>query len=244
MKKTIILIAAAVAACPAWAQKPEEGDLNRQMEVTRDYEPTVNEASKLNVKPDMNDTVALRPEVTYKVHPNPISYGFEVTPIKPVSVSLDNYRQDRPLYLKVGVGVPFQSVVDAYFSSTKNVNGKWGVLVNHYGSWSDRKNDNGIKTPAGQTFNRIGAYGERRFGRFGIGGELGYDYDKISRYGTILPGRWKTLPDGISTLRHRPCGRTFRPCTGKSISDMRSKTFPISISVSAPRELIFRIVST
>ena len=183
MKKTIILIAAAVAACPAWAQKPEEGDLNRQMEVTRDYEPTVNEASKLNVKPDMNDTVALRPEVTYKVHPNPISYGFEVTPIKPVSVSLDNYRQDRPLYLKVGVGVPFQSVVDAYFSSTKNVNGKWGVLVNHYGSWSDRKNDNGIKTPAGQTFNRIGAYGERRFGRFGIGGELGYDYDKISRYG-------------------------------------------------------------
>ena len=77
-----------------------------------------------------------------------------MTPIKPVSVSLDNYRQDRPLYLKVGVGVPFQSVVDAYFSSTKNVNGKWGVLVNHYGSWSDRKNDNGIKTPAGQTFNR------------------------------------------------------------------------------------------
>ena len=173
MKKTIILIAAAVAACPAWAQKPEEGDLNRQMEVTRDYEPTVNEASKLNVKPDMNDTVALRPEVTYKVHPSPISYGFEVTPIKPVSVSLDNYRQDRPLYLKVGVGVPFQSVVDAYFSSTQNVNGKWGVLVNHYGSWSDRKNDNGVKTPAAQTFNRIGAYGERRFGRFGIGGELG-----------------------------------------------------------------------
>ena len=61
MKKTIILIAAAVAACPAWAQKPEEGDLNRQMEVTRDYEPTVNEASKLNVKPEMNDTVELRP---------------------------------------------------------------------------------------------------------------------------------------------------------------------------------------
>ena len=27
---------------------------------------------------------------------------------------------------------------------------------------------------------------------------------------------------------------------GKSISDMRSKTFPISISVSAPRELIFQ----
>ena len=41
MKKTIILIAAAVAAWPAWSHKPEEVDLNRQMEVTRDYETTV-----------------------------------------------------------------------------------------------------------------------------------------------------------------------------------------------------------
>ena len=41
------------------------------MGVTRDYEPTVNEASKLNVKPDMNDTVALRPEVTYKISSEP-----------------------------------------------------------------------------------------------------------------------------------------------------------------------------
>ena len=39
----------------------EEGIRNRQMEVTRDYEPTVNgKHRKLNVKPDMNDTVALR----------------------------------------------------------------------------------------------------------------------------------------------------------------------------------------
>ena len=84
MKKTIIPIAAAlVAVLPARAQQPES-DLNRQMDVTRDYEPRVRKADKLGIAPNMVDTVALRPEVHYEVHPSPINYGFDVTPIKPV----------------------------------------------------------------------------------------------------------------------------------------------------------------
>lgn len=186
MKKTIIPIAAAlVAVLPARAQQPES-DLNRQMDVTRDYEPRVRKADKLGIAPNMVDTVALRPEVHYEVHPSPINYGFDVTPIKPVQVSLDEYRRLQPFYLKAGAGAPFQSVLDAYFSSTQKTDGKWGVFLNHYGSWSDIKNVNGIKTPAAQTFNKVGLYGEHRFGRngrFGVRGELGYDYDKVSRYG-------------------------------------------------------------
>ena len=186
MKKTIIPIAAAlVAVLPARAQQPES-DLNRQMDVTRDYEPRVRKADKLGIAPNMVDTVVLRPEVHYEVHPSPINYGFDVTPIKPVQVSLDEYRRLQPFYLKAGAGAPFQSVLDAYFSSTQKTDGKWGVFLNHYGSWNDIKNVNGIKTPAAQTFNKVGLYGEHRFGRngrFGVLGELGYDYDKVSRYG-------------------------------------------------------------
>ena len=180
--KAILCAAVALAFLPARAQKPE-GDLNREMEVTREYEPSVDAASKLGVKPNMVDTVALRPEVDFSVTPRPVTQGFGVTPIKPVQVNLDDYRTFGPLYVKAGVGAPLQSVLDAYFSSTQKRDGKWGVYVNHYGSWSDIKNVNGIKTPASQTFNSVEAYGEHRFGRFGISGEIGYDYDKISRYG-------------------------------------------------------------
>ncbi len=180
--KAILCAAVALTFLPARAQQPG-GDLNREMEVTREYEPSVNAASKLGVKPNMVDTVALRPEVDFSVTPRPVTRGFGVTPIKPVQVNLDDYRTFGPLYVKAGVGAPLQSVLDAYFSSTQKRDGKWGVYVNHYGSWSDIKNVNGIKTPAAQTFNSVGAYGEHRFGRFGISGEIGYDYDKISRYG-------------------------------------------------------------
>lgn len=211
MKKTIILIAAAVAALQARAQEPQS-DLNRQMDVTREYEPTVNEARKLDVKPNMVDTVALRPEFSYGIHPSPIGYGFEVTPIRPVSVNLDNFRQLTPLYVRAGLGVPFQSVLDAYIATTGKTNGKWGGYVNHYGSWSDIKNVNGLKTPAAQTFNSAGVFGEHRFGRFGIGGEIGYDYDKVSRYGydrdlLISPDRFDAssaaLRQNFSTVRGR-----------------------------------------
>ena len=172
--KAILCAAVALAFLPARAQKPE-GDLNREMEVTREYEPSVDAASKLGVKPNMVDTVALRPEVDFSVTPRPVTQGFGVTPIKPVQVNLDDYRTFGPLYVKAGVGAPLQSVLDAYFSSTQKRDGKWGVYVSHYGSWSDIKNVNGIKTPASQTFNSVGAYGEHRFGRFGISGEIGYD---------------------------------------------------------------------
>ena len=180
--KAILCAAVALAFLPARAQKPE-GDLNREMEVTREYEPSVDAASKLGVKPNMVDTVALRPEVDFSVTPRPVTQGFGVTPIKPVQVNLDDYRTFGPLYVKAGVGAPLQSVLDAYFSSTQKRDGKWGVYVNHYGSWSDIKNVNGIKTPASQTFNSVGAYGEHRFGRFGISGEIGYDKYNIISYG-------------------------------------------------------------
>ena len=57
--KAILCAAVALAFLPARAQKPE-GDLNREMEVTREYEPSVDAASKLGVKPNMVDTVASR----------------------------------------------------------------------------------------------------------------------------------------------------------------------------------------
>ena len=110
--KAILCAAVALAFLPARAQKPE-GDLNREMEVTREYEPSVDAASKLGVKPNMVDTVALRPEVDFSVTPRPVTQGFGVTPIKPVQVNLDDYRTFGPLYVKAGVGAPQQSVLEA-----------------------------------------------------------------------------------------------------------------------------------
>lgn len=179
------------------AQTPnDKGGLNRQMEVTRAYEPTVDQATKLSIKPDMVDTMTLRPEVNYRISPTPVNYGFDVEPIRAANINTSLYRDLTPGYLKAGLGIPFQSVLDFYYSSGAKPRGSFGVYANHYGSWSKIKNDFGIKTPASETFNKIGAFGEHRFRRMAISGEIGYNYDMVSRYGyySYLPG-----PVGIDT---------------------------------------------
>ena len=164
MKKTIMAVSALLIFVQGWAQQGD-GDLNRELDVTREYEPTVNSAVKLGIKPNMVDTASLRVDVDYEITPDPIQYRSEVTPIKPVSVSVDDLHEELPFYIKAGLGVPFQSVLDANISSIRNLNGKWGLYVNHYGSWSKRKNYDGLKTPGSQTFNTVGVFGEHRFGR-------------------------------------------------------------------------------
>lgn len=182
-RKIALLLLLSGVASQLLAQKATSGDLNRQMEVTRAYEPTVGTASKLNIKPNMVDTVALRPEINYHITPNPIAQEFDVIPIKVASVNLDMYKKTYPLYIKAGLGYLSQSLLDLYYTPIQKSNGKLGIYMNHYGSWSKIRNDAEVKAPASQTFNKAGVLGEHRFGRYSVSGELGYDFDKVSRYG-------------------------------------------------------------
>ena len=184
-KHTLNIVAAAVAlsAVPVAAAAQSASDLDRQMEVTRAYEPTVNRAEKLDIEPNMVDTVALHPDIGYRITPYPINRRFETVPIKVASISTFMNRDLAPFYLKLGAGYPFQTIADAYYTSTGNPDSRLGAYLNHYGSWSKIENDNKVEAPATTTTNKIGAFGEHRFGQMGVDGEIGYDYDMFSRYG-------------------------------------------------------------
>ncbi len=182
MKKTIIFAGALVAAFGmAYAQQGESVD--RQVDVTRDYRPTVESAAKLTVQPNMVDTVQLRPNFEYIVNPMPINHGFGVTALSPVSVNASTYEPLYPFYLKVGGGYPGNSVADLYFNSTGRGNGSVGFYVNHDGHYNKIENDLGYKNSAMKTENSAGFNGRVRFGKITLSGEAGFDYDIFSRYG-------------------------------------------------------------
>ncbi|MBQ4279586.1 MAG: hypothetical protein IJC16_06510 [Rikenellaceae bacterium] len=180
MKKTLIFCLLLATATAAQAQQDE---LNRSMEVTREYEPTLRTATKLGTTPNFTDTVALRPDLRYGIRPNPLGYGFEVAPIRAANVDASVYRPLTPFYLKAGLGYPLRSVLDFNYSPEMKGRGTLGAYLNHLGSFADIKNTYGIKQFAPHSYNRAGIYGEHHFGRLMVGGEAGYDYDLISRYG-------------------------------------------------------------
>ena len=219
MKKLFIFVSLLTLGTSAVLRAQTGGELNRQMEVTRAYEPTVREASKLDIKPNMVDTVKLRPEFDYLIQPQPISYGFQVTPFRAATINVNDYRLYTPFYVKAALGVPFQSLLDFYYNTTGMEKGFVSAYLNHYGSWSKIENDNGVKAPATSTYNKVGALGERRFGRYSLNGGIGYDYDLVSRYGYYTDGEplaetFDTTADGLrqyfSTLHARVAfGDTF-----------------------------------
>ena len=163
----------------------QEDELNRHVEVNKEYVPDVGKAVKLGIIPRMTDTVSLRPEIDYSIRPAVWHTGFGVPAIQPVRLDMTAYRFTEPFFLKAGMGYPLQSLVD-FYGHWDSRQGGGGVYVNHYGQYADIKNDAGRKEPATETANSVGAYGMHAWGRTAIRGEIGYDYRLVSRYGTVL----------------------------------------------------------
>lgn len=186
--KKILLI---VCMSAAWinlarAQDPDERDLDRRVDVSREYMPDMDRAAKLTIQPLMNDTVTLRPELEYTVIPTPWYTGFGVAAINPVRIDAARFEELLPFYLKAGFGVPSRSILDLYGTTTGTGGGYAGGYINHKGQWSKLRNDIDLKDRALESHNSLGVFGRTWLSnRIALSAELGYDYDIYSRYGYI-----------------------------------------------------------
>ncbi len=191
--KKLLFAAFAFVSLSAQAQ---EGGLNRRVEVTKAYSPEMGSAERLYARPRMEDTVALRPEISYSIRPVAWQTTFGVKPIAPAMVDA-RFDPVQPLgYLKAGFGFPQQSVADLYVHS-KMDRGSLGVYLNHYGQYSDLENDLGVKVNATWSTNRAGVYGSLNAGsRMQLQGEVSYDWDYFKNYGLAVPAGDPTMDPG------------------------------------------------
>ena len=106
MRRTLyLLLGSLVAPTLLWAQ------VEKQVEVTKAYEPTLEQATKLPIAPNMTDTTQLRPEIDYTITPLTLQTTLATRPIRPAQLTYWEFNRPRPFYLKAGVGVPLQSVL-------------------------------------------------------------------------------------------------------------------------------------
>ncbi len=163
MKRYTILCCVLMAAVPSvWAQEPT---IDQQIEVTRQYVPEVEGARKLDFRPRMNDTVTLKPDIDYAIHPTPWKTVFGTEPIAPVGISTAEYTRPYPYYLRLAGGYPGMSLLDFHVDKSTRTN-RFGVHVNHYGEWirQERPVEEGASFMPWTT-NDIGVYAGRDFGR-------------------------------------------------------------------------------
>ncbi len=177
MKNRFILaLVSALFVLPAPAQ------VEKRVEVTKAYVPSLESASKLAVEPDMTDTTCMRPDIDYAIMPLAIATSFETKPIRPATVTYWEFNRPLPFYVKAGAGYPLNSVFDFYASSQNRGTGYVVGYVNHEGRYADIRNDFGAKNNSVRMTGRIGAAAGKYFGRHVLEGALSYENRLFHRY--------------------------------------------------------------
>lgn len=206
--KRFLMIAALCAALP-WSAGAQ---VEKRVEVTKAYVPSVESAAKLPIAPDMTDTTRLRPEIDYSVTPLSLRTPLELRPIRPATVTYWEFNRPLPFYLKVGAGYPLNSVLD-FYASTQNAGTGYALgYVNHEGRYADVRNDFGVKNNSLRMTNRAGLAAGKYLGRHVLEGELSYENRLFHRYGAwtdgevaadgwALPGAMADYGDADLTIR-------------------------------------------
>lgn len=193
MMKRILFAAALLAALPCSVSAQVE----KRVEVTKAYVPSVESAAKLAVVPDMTDTVKMRPEIDYTITPLSLQTTLATRPIRPATVTYWEFNRPLPFYLKAGAGYPLNSVLDFYASSQNPGTGYVVGYVNHEGRYAKIKNDFGIKNNSTRMLNRIGAAAGKYFGKHILEGDLSYENRMYHRYGMyVAPGVTSDMAPG------------------------------------------------
>lgn len=122
-----------------------QAQVSKQVEVSKDYKPTVSAAQKLSIIPDMTDTVTMRPDIDYSITPRSYETALMTQNFKPATITYWDYQRMRPLYVHAAVGVPLQSDADVYLSKYNKDKGYAMLYANHSGDYRPRYNVMGEK---------------------------------------------------------------------------------------------------
>lgn len=188
MRRYILTIAALVVSFIAFAQ------VNREVEVTKQYVPKLQAAQKLDMVTDKQDTVTIRPEIDYTITPKSFASALTTSKFRPATVTYWEFNKRYPIYVKVGAGYPLASEADIYATIDRADVGYITGYINHRGQFSNIKGEIELHKSevvpydnnSQQMVNRIGVNGGKYIGRYTLDGELYYQSDMYHRYPQVV----------------------------------------------------------
>lgn len=183
MNKLYITLAFLLFSTAIWAQEEKDKELSKQVNVIREFEPSISDAFKINELPKLVDTIKINPSFDYFLNKYPISTSYDVTPIKPARM----VGEPKPIldrgYIKLGVGNHLTALADGYYNNLRSADKSFGVLFNHYSASGDIKLDNNQELEAGSSHTRLQLYGKKMFDNAILKTDLGLKNRGIKYYG-------------------------------------------------------------
>ena len=192
MKKQIIYcLVCLVIVLPGqellWAQEP----INKEIVIVKPYKPSLSDAFKVNILPNVSDSIAIHPSFDYTIEPRKYETGFQVNPIKPASLVGLPLSKLYKSYLKLGFGNYLMPLGELNINSLRAKETQWGIALKHYSINGKVKLEDGNKVAPGLFENSASVYGQKVFRHNTLSGNIRAGYDGGNFYGTTdtLPAK-------------------------------------------------------
>jgi len=141
---------------PAYPQS----DIQREVRVVKPYSPTLSDAEKLNLLPDMRDTVQVRPDFNYTIVPKRFITPYQLEQIKParmVGLPLEKLYKSQ---LTIGMGNYLTPLAELSVNQLRSRKSAMGMYLKHHSSGGNVTLDNNEKVFAGFSDNVVDLYGK------------------------------------------------------------------------------------
>jgi hypothetical protein len=161
------------------------------------FNPTIADARKVEVRPELIDTILPTLPVTYGLLPVKADIPARVDSIAPASLRIAVPQQRLYKgYVKAGFGLYTTPVGELYYDQGRSRKDTWGIHLKHFSS-NGGLDDVG---PSDYSFNNAAGHYTHFIRDHEVGGRIDYDRRRISYYGLALNDSIQALQDSIGPL--------------------------------------------
>jgi hypothetical protein len=167
---------------PVFGQK-ETTKMNQEVEVVKAYKPSVSNAEKINLLPEISDTTRFRPDLNYKTNNHPVTSGFQSSVLKASNLLRSEISYPGIGKISGGFGTNLTPFFDFYLNNPGSTNGTLGLLFNHLSSRGSVDLKGGSKTDAPFSYNKAAVFGSYVYEGITISSQISYQRDMNRFYG-------------------------------------------------------------
>ncbi|SDC26159.1 TonB-dependent receptor [Williamwhitmania taraxaci] len=179
MKRIYIASILSIMSFASFAQ----GNIDKEVQVVRAYDPVLSDAFKINLLPSIADTVKLMPNLSYAIFSKVTNTQFKVSPMPAAKLIGEPVSAITPFFVKLGLGSTMSPLLEAYYGSVRKSDLNYGAYVRHFSSAGRIKLDNGSKRKVMQSESALGLNGKKILGNSAFEASMDYNRNRATFYG-------------------------------------------------------------
>lgn len=150
-----------------------------EVQVVAPYEPSISDAYKIDINPEINDTVSVDIEFDYAITPTQIPVMFEMEPLNPARMKGEPLEKLYRGHIKAGMGSHVTPYLEAFYNSMRSKYHSYGIHLKHLSS------NGGIEEYAHSGFseNRMNLSGKRFLKNHTLAANIDFTSNRVHYYG-------------------------------------------------------------